>query len=204
MARAEKLLAVYQQAIPASGVKHVVFLSSIGADREDSGIVKSVWLAERELGQLPVAMTFIRAGYFMENWAGSLQPVLQGALPTFFTPDQPVPMIATRDIGEVAARSLLEPAPGHRVIDLAGPKDYTVTEVAAVFRKLLNKPVAVQAGPLEAMVPAFKGFGMSDEMAVAFRDLTAGLNDGRIKFGGGSLVRGTTPLEAVLKQLLAN
>ena len=201
--RARRLTASFKQAIERSGVRHVVILSSVGAERPDSGIVKALYHLERELGGLKTPITFLRAGYFIENWAGSLPPVLQaGVLPTFLLPDRPTTMIATKDIGLFAARALLEPPRRHQILDLAGPKEYRPTDVAKALTKLLGKPVAAQGQPLGEMVSTLTSFGFSAEMAELFRELTAGLNDGRIKAGGGRLIRGATTVEEVLDPIV--
>jgi uncharacterized protein YbjT (DUF2867 family) len=201
--RARRLTAVMKRAIEASGVKHVVFLSSVGADRLDSGVVASLHHAERELGQLRTPLTFVRAGYFIENWAAMLQPVLQhGVLPTFLAPERPIGMVATRDIGLTVAQALREPPERHQILDLSGPRDYSPADIAAVVGKLLGKKIAAQRSPLDQLVPTMTGFGFSTEMAELFRELTAGINDGRIKPGEGLPVRGSTPPEEVLGALV--
>jgi uncharacterized protein YbjT (DUF2867 family) len=203
MDRARRLTASLKQAIADSGVKHVAFLSSVGAERPDSGVVATLHHAEQELGTLKTPITFLRAGYFIENWAGSLQPVLQaGVLPTFLAPERAIGMIATKDIGLAAARVLLEPPARHQILDLTGPRDYSPADIAATLARLLGKPVTVQRAPLDQLVPTLTSFGISAEMAGLYRELTAGVNDGRIRPGEGLPVRGVTTPDEVLGALL--
>jgi uncharacterized protein YbjT (DUF2867 family) len=79
------------------------------------------------------AATFVRAAYFMENWGGSLFGVAQGVLPSFLLADKAIPLVATRDIGIAAARLLAEGGSGKRVIELAGPREYSPRDVAAAL-----------------------------------------------------------------------
>jgi uncharacterized protein YbjT (DUF2867 family) len=203
MDRARRFVASMKKAIVDSGVRHVVFLSSVGADRPDSGIVSTLHHAEQELGSLKTPVTFLRAGYFLENWAGSLQPVLQaGVLPTFLVADRPMTTIATKDIGLIAARALLEPPSRNQILDLAGPKDYSPADIGMALAKLLGKPVTAQDEPIDRLVPTLASFGFSTEMAEHFHQLTAGINDGRVKRGGGTLLRGGTTPEEVLGGML--
>src|SRR6202035_1761127 len=131
-------------AIAAAGVGHVVLLSSIGAQHPDgTGTILSVHDAEATIGGTlsavgrTRAMTFLRAAYFMENWAVALQSVAQGILPTFLLADKAVPMVATRDIGRAAARLLAEGGRGTRIIDLAGPREYSPADVAAALGRVV-------------------------------------------------------------------
>jgi uncharacterized protein YbjT (DUF2867 family) len=201
--RARRLTASMKKAIQESGVKHVVFLSSVGADRADSGMIRVLHEAEREIEQLKVPLTFVRAGYFMENWAAALQPALQGGvLPTFLAPERPIPMVASRDIGLTAAQALREPPERHQILDLAGPRDYSPADIAATLSRLVGKKITAQRSPLDQLVPTFTGFGFSTEMAELFREMNAGLNDGRIRPGEGLPVRGATTPDVVLGGLL--
>ena len=58
------------------------------------------------------APTFLRAAYFMENWGASLYALAQSTLPTFLEADRAFPMVATRDIGIVAANTSTRPSGG--------------------------------------------------------------------------------------------
>ncbi len=80
------LAASFKAAITESGVKHVVLLSSIGAHLSSgTGPIMSLRVIEHALTGLKAHVTFLRAGYFMENFLGSLQPMqAQGVLPAMF------------------------------------------------------------------------------------------------------------------------
>src|SRR6185295_9785337 len=118
-------------AIEAAGVPHVVLLSSMGAQLADgTGPVLGVRDAEATFTRGRAAATFLRAAYFMENWGSALFAVTQGVLPTFLLADHAIPMVATRDIGTAAARLPAEGDSGKRVIELAGPREYSPRDVA--------------------------------------------------------------------------
>ena len=51
------------------------------------------------------------------------------------------------------------------MIELAGPRDYSPKDVAAALAEVTGKPVAVQQGPEEAMVPALTGAGLNRHWA---------------------------------------
>jgi uncharacterized protein YbjT (DUF2867 family) len=149
------------------------------------------------------AVTFVRAAYFMENWGGSLYAVEQGVLPTFLAVDKAIPLVATRDIGTAAARLLAEGGSGKRVIELAGPREYTPRDVAAAVERIVGKPIDVQQVPEEAMAPALMGAGMNAEWAHLFQELTHGLNANIVVWEGGHpFWRAETDLQSVLSTLL--
>jgi uncharacterized protein YbjT (DUF2867 family) len=83
MSRARAIIASQKQAIITSGVRHVVYLSSIAAQHASgTGPVKALHLAEEELQSVSSArFTFLRAAYFMENHLTNLNPMRdQGVL----------------------------------------------------------------------------------------------------------------------------
>ncbi len=193
-------------AIEATGIRHVVFLSSIGAQHDDgTGIIRTVAYAEKRLARTPAKLTFVRAAYFLENWGAVAQAVQGGKLPSFLRPDVAYPMVATRDIGETAARALLEgPRAKVDVIELAGSRDLSARDVAALFATITGKPVEVEAAPLEAVVPAFTSFGASPDVAEEFRAMYEGIANGKVDWERSAtrFVRGAADPEAVLRGLL--
>jgi uncharacterized protein YbjT (DUF2867 family) len=195
----------YVKAIHASGIPHVVFLSSIGAQlTSGTGPITSLHDAEVALKDSRATVTVVRAAYFMENWGGSLYGLAQGQLPSFLTIDRVIPMVATDDIGRNLARALLEGAKASSVIELSGPRDYSPVDVAAALARVTGKPVQAVQGPEEAMVPALTGAGFNAHWAGLYQELTHASNAGTLVFEGGSAraTRGTTEIEVVLKRLV--
>lgn len=206
LAARRRLLDAVAQAVVAARVPHTVFLSSIGAQHErGTGIIESVHYGEKVLAATGQPVTFVRAGYFIENWA-SVLPVVKkdGVLPTFLADALAVPQVAARDIGLVAANVLLDGPAGVRVIELGGPVEASAADVAKVLSRLLDRPVSVAHAPLAAVVPTFTSFGISGDVAALFRDMYEGINNGTVSWQGAPavLVRGRQGIEETLRPLL--
>jgi uncharacterized protein YbjT (DUF2867 family) len=193
-------------AIGTAGVGHVVMLSSVGAQHPDgTGPIQYLHDAEATLGGTLLeggrtrGVTLLRAAYFMENWAIALQAVGQGILPTFLLADRAFPMVATRDVGRAAARLLAEGGRGKRVIQVAGPREYSPRDVAAALARILGKPIVAQQHPEEATAAALLAAGMNAEWSRLFQELNHGVNTGRVAWEDGHpLWRGETEVDAVL------
>jgi uncharacterized protein YbjT (DUF2867 family) len=192
------------KAIDASGVKHVVFLSSIGSQHaEGTGPILSTHDAEALLGKLRTDVTFLRASYFMENLGASLYALGQGKLPVFLTESHEIPMVATADIGTTAAKLLVEGGRGKRVVELSGPREYSPRNVAAALSRILGKTITVEQGPESVMIGALTGAGLNAEWARLYQEMTHGVNSGHIAWENGQArVRGTTDIEVVLRNLV--
>jgi NAD(P)H dehydrogenase (quinone) len=90
-----------------------------------------------------------------------------------------------------------------RVIELAGPREYSPRDVAAALADAVGKPIAVQEAPEDAMEPALAAAGMNAEWTRLFKELIHGLNTGIVVWEGGHpLWRGETDIQTVLSALL--
>lgn len=194
------------EAVRRARTPHVVFLSSVGAQHAaGTGPIAGLHPVERGLAALAgtTSTTSIRAAYFMENLGGSLGMLDQGVIPCFTPADLAFEMVATQDIGRVAATALREGAKGFEAIELSGPRPYSMDDAAAALSEITGKPVKANAFPLEAMVPTLTGFGFPADIAELYREMTAGLISGHVAFEGGHRrVKGETDLATVLRGIL--
>jgi uncharacterized protein YbjT (DUF2867 family) len=117
----------------------VVYLSTIGAQATHSNLLSQHTIIEQALRELSVPITFLRPGWLMENSAWAVAPAKNGVISSFQRPlDNPVPMVATADIGRTAAALLQETSQekrgGQRVVELEGPQRVTPDEIAQAGR----------------------------------------------------------------------
>jgi uncharacterized protein YbjT (DUF2867 family) len=191
-------------AVREAKVPHVVYLSSIGAQLPaGTGPIAGLHHTEKLLAQIPATVvSFLRAGYFVNNIADSFGAAKEaGILPVFFPAGLAIPMTTTGDIGRLAAELLLDPPASNRVVELGTPR--THEEIARVLSKLLKKPVAVQPAPVDAVASTLRGFGLPADIAQKYQEMTAAIIDGRVKFEGHHRhVDSTEPLELVIASLL--
>ena len=183
---ASELATALKAAINESGVKHVVFLSSISAHvPSGTGPIVSVHIIEQAFKDLKTHVTFLRAGYFMENLLGSLHPMKeQGVLPAMFDAQRKVEMVATADIGAVAAELLRAGTSAPKVVELSGPTSSTLTDAARVFSAALKKPINLAPVPAVAQVDVLKGVGLPETWAKAYAEMNAALEANRLVFEG--------------------
>lgn len=183
------------RAAQAAGVGHVVLLSSIGAQHADgTGPIKSLHAIEEALRASGLPSTFLRAGYFAQNWGQVAVPATSdGVLPTFLAPDEVVPTVDVRDIGRTAAELLVDGPHGVRVVELAGSADVTATQVAATFAEVAGRPVTVAAYPAEAAAGALVQQGLPQPVAAMYGEMYEGIARGLVAWEGTPR-RGRVPL----------
>lgn len=195
-------------ALQASSIPKVVCLSSIGAQlTEGTGLILRVHDMEQALLPLAMPTAFIRAATFMDNIRMMLPHIREtGTWPTPLEQhDTPMQLIATEDIGTLAARLLTEPWEGKRILELEGPRPYSIHEAAAILSKALNRSIEVQTIPREQRIPMFQQFGMSPAAAAGMVEMEDGFDAGTITFEGGAVaehVKGETTFEQWVEEAL--
>ena len=203
-AEAGRQVAAISTALRASGVPRVVCLSTIGADATQENLLTQLQSLERALADLPAAVTFLRAGWFVENVAWDIDGArTAGVLHSFLQPlDRPIAMVATADVAHTAAALLQEPFDGHRVVELEGPVRVSPNDLAAALGRSLGREVVAQAVPRAQWEALFRAQGMANP--VPRMRMLDGFNEGWIDFDAASprLRKGSTSLQQVVDGLV--
>jgi uncharacterized protein YbjT (DUF2867 family) len=204
VARGRRIIDNYVAGLSQQAIPHAAVLSSVGAQMASgTGPIVITHHAEMTLPKAAgTKFTFVRAAYFMENVLNFAQAIKNdGMIPVFGGGEgHPFAMIATRDIGEVAADALLSPSQVHQWIELSGPKEYSFNDAAAEASAILGRPVKATPLPIDAMAPTMMQFGVSANVAGLYREMTEAFGSGLVRFEGSKRsMRGKVPLGDVLR-----
>jgi uncharacterized protein YbjT (DUF2867 family) len=198
LAYAERVSDAIAAAAKNTGVRNIVSLSSIGADKPSgTGPVVGLHNLEQKLNRIDAAnVLHLRAVYFMENTlpqASAIRAMDCTAGP--LRPDLKLPMIATRDIGAAAADALLQLAfRGKQTQELHGQRDLDYTEVTAIIGTAIEKPNLKYVHLTDDQIrPALIQMGMSDNFASLLLEMTSALNSGYMRPLEPRTARNTTP-----------
>jgi len=200
---AKCVITAAKSALMAARPGKVVCLSTIGADAPHENLLTQRTLMEASLREIGLPVTFLRPGWFMENALWDIPSAREGVLQSFLQPaDKPFPMVATQDVGRVAATLLREDWPGTRVVELEGPARISPDDLARVFATVLKRPVQVETVPRESWEQLFLSQGMRNPLP-RIRMLD-GFNEGWIEFSehGRAARKGSTALESVIAELV--
>jgi uncharacterized protein YbjT (DUF2867 family) len=186
-----------EQAAVRAGLPRLVFLSSMGAHRDDLGPVTTLGEIEAALRAARPHVVALRPAYFFENALAAIPTITQaGAIFGNFDPDLAFPQVATRDIGAVAARWLLDPTwQGHHVAGVHGPRDLAMGELADLAGEALGRPVRYVPVPLDAVAAALPATGMTPSVVDGYRALLGGLAASRFERPEARTRETTTPTE---------
>jgi uncharacterized protein YbjT (DUF2867 family) len=201
---ARAVINAVKTALEATRPRKVVCLSTIGAQATKPNLLTQRTLMEQELRGLTIPVAFLRPAWFMENFAWDVASARDsGVIASFLQPvNNPVPMIATADVGRVAAELIQKDWHGYRIIELEAAHRITPNEVAATFAGILGHPVRVEIVPRETWESLFKSQGMKNPMPRM--QMLDGFNEGWIQFehGESGSMKGTITLETVLRGLI--
>jgi uncharacterized protein YbjT (DUF2867 family) len=185
-------------AIRESKVARVVFLSSVGADLSTgTGPIAGLHAQEKRLQKLDrVGVLILRPGYFFENFEETLGLIKhQGINGGAIAPDVPIPMVATRDIADAAAKALRERRfQGVSVTELLGPRDLSHAEATRILGARIGKPdLPYVQFPYADFVKSLTETGLSKDIANQYAEMARALNEGKVKSVEGRRAGNTTP-----------
>jgi uncharacterized protein YbjT (DUF2867 family) len=186
------------KAIRESGIRYLVALSSLGADlSEGTGVIAGLYAQEERLkGLESTNVLLLRPVSFFENFYDALGLIKhEGINADSVAPELAVPMVATRDIANVAAKALkARDWKGVVVRELLGPRDLSYAEATRILGERIGKPDLnyVQlsyADEAKALVQA----GLSESFADLYVAMTRAFNEAKIKAHEGRTPENTTP-----------
>ncbi len=185
-------------AVKNTGIKHVVSLSSVGADRtQGTGPVVGLHNLEQKLNQVDGAnVLHLRAGSFMENTLPQARVIrMMGSVLGPMRPDLKLPMIASRDIGAAAADALLRLGfQGKHTRELLGERDLDYTEAAGSIGKAIGVPnLKYNQIPDDQFRAALVQMGMSNDLAGLMIEMAGALNSGEMRSLEPRSANNTTP-----------
>jgi len=191
-------------AVKSSAIRHVVMLSSIGAEIESgTGPIRVLHHFENRLRDTGTTLTAVRACSFQENVAAMLPAARHvGIYPNFMpSPDFAYPMVATRDVGRVVAESLTSPPSKSEIVDVLGLL-YSARDVAEVLSALLGKAVQVADIPPARHAEAIRETGFPERSAHTLAELNAAIGSGILVPRGTRSVTGTTTIDETLSAIV--
>ena len=153
-------------ALPASGVQHVVRLSTRDAD-PDSSVTLPRWHGEAEdaLTATSVGTTMLRPNSFMQNYLMVAPAIRAGGVFRRNEGDASVSLVDVRDVAAVAARALTEEGHEGQVYDLTGAEALSNDDVATIVSDVSGSSVRYEAVPDAAARDEMIHAGMPEWLA---------------------------------------
>lgn len=161
-----------------AGVKHVVFLSLIGAQSNNLSPHRKI---EKFLEKKGVPYTFLRASFFMQNLTTTHKSEIEEG--ELFIPagNGLTSFIDARDIAEVATVTLINPGHEFKAYDLTGPEALAYQQVADVLTRTLGRKIQHIDPSIPEWIKHWRARGASWDYIMV---LTAIYTTARLGFAG--------------------
>jgi uncharacterized protein YbjT (DUF2867 family) len=155
-------------------IEKVVAESTYGAHPgDDSGDLNVLYDMEQGLKDLNIPVSIIRGAYYMSNWDTQLEAARRsGLVRSLYPVGFKLPMAAPNDIGEFAARRMMDPATTIGLHFVEGPEPYSSAEVAEAFSEVLRKRVEAVETPSAQWITTLEKLGFSTRAAKSMANVT--------------------------------
>jgi uncharacterized protein YbjT (DUF2867 family) len=137
-----------------AGVRHFVLASAVGAAPDNPvDLFRCKFDAEEAVRGSGMSFSILRATAFMEFWAAMVgEPILRTGKVTLFGRGQnPMNFVSVDDVAAYALVVLDDPRAQGRTLEVGGPENLTMSEVAGIFEKEAGRPARRTHVPLPLM-----------------------------------------------------
>jgi uncharacterized protein YbjT (DUF2867 family) len=168
------------RAVRENGIDRVVNISAIGAGAKPNlGTVSFTGNVEAIFNQTGANILHLRPGYFMENFLIQVDSIRRDHTVSFPYPsDHDIPWISTDDIGDEAAKYLLDDRwAGQWTRNLMGAENLTPLETAAILSRVLNRPIEYAQVTIESIQQQLAFFGATPDVQTELGHLFRALGD---------------------------
>lgn len=169
------------EAVPGSGVRHVVGISALGRGwSKPAGHVTATLAVDDMIAKTGVHYRALACASLMDNIARQAEPIR--TIGQFFQPtpaNLKLPHVAKADVARVAAELLLDQEwKGVEAISLLGPEDLSFDQMAAIMSEVFGREIVATELPMAHFGQMMRDFGASDGMAQAYVEMLTAKNEG--------------------------
>ncbi|MBC7850252.1 MAG: NAD(P)H-binding protein [Chitinophagaceae bacterium] len=199
----------YANAIKASGVKRVVMLSSVGADKDaPTGPIRGLHLVEEIFNELDdVSVTFLRPGWFYINFYQDVPLIQQaGILGSSYPGSTEIPMVHPSDVALAAAEELQRISNGKNVRYVVAD-NRTAGEATELIGLAIGKPGLQWVEFSESdLTKGMTDAGLPVDTAKLYTEMAVGIKSGIVQedyIKQGKPIAGSIKLEDFVKEFAA-
>ncbi|MFL5659767.1 MAG: SDR family oxidoreductase [Ktedonobacteraceae bacterium] len=137
-----------------AGVKHFVFVSVQGGSPDSPlEFFRIKYRTEAYLRESSLSFTILRSSAFMDLWAQLVGQsiVEQGKTTIFGRGTNPINFVAVEDVARFVGIALEDSRVRNRVIEVGGPENLTLNQVAEIFERASGRQAKTRHIPLPMM-----------------------------------------------------
>ncbi|WP_328615595.1 SDR family oxidoreductase [Amycolatopsis sp. NBC_00355] len=204
-------LAQHQAVIDAAreaGVRHLAYTSVLDADTTKLFVAPDHKATERLIRDAGIPFTFLRNGWYTENYAATVQQALATGSFAGSAGEGRLGAVPRLDFAEAAVAVLTGEGHEGKTYELAGDHPWSYADFAAAITEAAGTPVVYQDVPPQEHRQLLVAAGLPEPVADMLTDADRGIREGELTSTSGDLSRligrPTTPLADAVATLVKN
>ncbi|WP_395362480.1 SDR family oxidoreductase [Streptomyces sp. YH02] len=195
-------------AAKAAGVAQLAYTGVLGGDEADFDLAAEHKATERLIIESGLSYTFLRNGWYTENYTANLGPVLAHGAVVANAGEGRIASATRADYAAAAAAVLTGPAEEHlnTAYELSGDTAWSLAEYAAEVAAQSGREITYSNVPAEAHLAILTGAGVPQVFAEILVDVDRAVERGALARRTGDLARligrPTTPIAVTIKEAL--
>ncbi|WP_329118749.1 SDR family oxidoreductase [Streptomyces sp. NBC_01465] len=193
-------------AAKAAGVAQLAYTGILGGPDADFDLADEHKATEQLILDSGLPHTFLRNGWYTENYTANLAPVLAHGAVVANAGEGRVASAARADYAAAAAAVLVSDGHIGAVYELSGDTAWSLAEYAAEVAKATGKEIAYNNVPASVHQEILVGAGLPEGFAAILVDVDEAIERGRLAGTSGDLARligrPTTPISETIAAAL--
>jgi NAD(P)H dehydrogenase (quinone) len=148
-----------------AGVQRIAYTSVLRADTSPLSVAEDHRTTEADLKASGMAFTFLRNGWYTENYTGQLPGVMAGGAFLGSAGDGKISAAVRADFADAAVAVLIGEGHAGKTYELGGDDAFTMSELAAEVSRQTGKTILYRDLPAAEYAAALAGFGLPAEEA---------------------------------------
>ncbi|MER8263925.1 SDR family oxidoreductase [Streptomyces griseus] len=194
-------------AAKAAGVARLAYTGILGGPDADFTLADEHRATERLILDSGLPYTFLRNGWYTENYTANLAPVLEHRAVLANAGEGRIASASRADYAAAAVAVLTGDGHLNTAYELSGDTAWSLAEYAALLSELTGEEIAYRNVPAAAHQEALVGAGVPEGFAAILVDVDEAIGRGRLAGTSGDLARligrPTTPLAETVRATLA-
>ncbi|MFF9635287.1 SDR family oxidoreductase [Streptomyces bacillaris] len=195
------------EAAKAAGVAQLAYTGILGGPAADFALADEHKATERLILDSGLPYTFLRNGWYTENYTADLTPVLAHGAVVSNAGEGRVASASRADYAAAAAAAVTGEGHLGKAYELSGDTAWSFAEYAALLSEVTGKEIAYNNVPAAVHQEILVGAGLPEGFAAILTDVDEAIGRGRLAGTSGDLARligrPTTPLATTVRAALA-
>lgn len=194
------------EAAKKAGIKRIVYTSILRADTSSISLAEEHRATEAEIKSSGIPYTFLRNGWYSENYTGSIPGALAGGAFMGSAGEGRISAAARADFADAAVAALTGEGHEGKVYELAGDEAFTLNDLAAEISRQTGKDIPYKNLPEADYAAALASFGLPEFLAQAIAGWDVAASNGALYDDSRQLSKlighPTTPMKKTVAEAL--